>query len=55
VRAWEDGIEILDRPFRAPRVTDVDLLAEALESPPRDPVSTGAMQATIALIGPLHP
>jgi glucose-6-phosphate dehydrogenase assembly protein OpcA len=51
VRAWEDGIEILDRPFRAPRLTDVDLLAEALESPPRSPVTVGALQAAGALVG----
>ncbi len=51
VRAWDDGIEVLDRPFRAPRLTDVDLLAEAIEAASRDPVRSGAIRAAGALIG----
>ena len=38
VRVWQDGVEALDRHFRAPRLTEVDLLAEAIEAGRRDPV-----------------
>ena len=31
VRVWQDGVEALDRQFLAPRRTEVDLLAEAIE------------------------
>jgi glucose-6-phosphate dehydrogenase assembly protein OpcA len=51
VRAWEDGVECLDRPFRAPRLADVDLLAEAIESSRRDPVTRGAVRMAGALVG----
>jgi glucose-6-phosphate dehydrogenase assembly protein OpcA len=51
VRAWEDGIEVLDRPFRAPRLTDVDLLAEAIETARRDPVTRQATLMAGALVG----
>lgn len=55
VRAWQDGVELLDRRFLAPRRTDVDLLAEAIEAPGRDPVSDGAIQmaAQIAATAPM--
>jgi hypothetical protein len=52
VRVWQDGVEALDRAFRAPRRTDVDLLAEAIESGRRDPVAIGALRAAAALVGP---
>ena len=32
VRVWQDGVEALDRHFLAPRRTEVDLLAEAIEA-----------------------
>ncbi len=51
VRAWEDGIEVLDRPFRAPRLTDVDLLTEAMEAARDDPVTRAAIRAAGVLIG----
>lgn len=51
VRVWEDGIEVLDRSFRAPRQTDVDLLMEAIESSGRDAVTTGAIRMAAALVG----
>ena len=38
VRVWQDGVEALDRHFRAPRRGDADLLAEAIETGRRDPV-----------------
>lgn len=51
VRVWQDGVEALDRHFRAPRRNDADLLAEAIETGRRDPVSVGALRAAAALIG----
>jgi hypothetical protein len=51
VRVWLDGIESLDRTFKAPRRTDVDLLAEAIEVGGRDPVSDGSIRMAAALAG----
>lgn len=51
VRVWQDGVEALDRVFRAPRRGDVDLLAEAIESGRRDPVAVGALRSAARLIG----
>ncbi len=48
-RVWLDGVEALDRHFRAPRRGDVDLLAEAIESGRRDPVAAGALRAAATL------
>ncbi|MFL5717633.1 MAG: glucose-6-phosphate dehydrogenase assembly protein OpcA [Chloroflexota bacterium] len=50
VRVWQDGVEVLDRHFRAPRRTDADLLTEAIESGGRDPVAVGALRAAASLI-----
>jgi glucose-6-phosphate dehydrogenase assembly protein OpcA len=52
VRVWQDGVEALDRHFRAPRRGDGDLLAEAIETGRRDPVAVEALRAAAALIGP---
>ena len=52
VRVWQDGVEALDRQFRAARRSDVDLLAEAIESGRRDPVAVGALRSAAALVGP---
>jgi glucose-6-phosphate dehydrogenase assembly protein OpcA len=52
VRVWQDGVEALDRHFRAPRRNDVDLLAEAIESGRRDPVAVGALRSAAQLVGP---
>ena len=52
VRVWQDGVEALDRHFRAPRRSEVDLLAEAIESGRRDPVAVGALRSAAALVGP---
>ena len=49
VRVWIDGIEALDRHFVAPRRTDVDLLAEAIESGGKDPVAVGSLRMAAAL------
>ena len=51
VRVWQDGVEALDRHFRAPRRSDVDLLAEAIESGRREPVAVGALRSAAALVG----
>ena len=51
VRVWVDGIEALDRPYVAPRRTDVDLLGEAIESGGRDPVTVGTIRMAAALAG----
>ncbi len=52
VRVWQDGVEVVDRAFGAPRRTDVDLLAQAIEATGRDPVAEGALRAAATLIGP---
>jgi glucose-6-phosphate dehydrogenase assembly protein OpcA len=51
VRVWQDGVEALDRHFRAPRRNDTDLLAEAIEAGRRDPIAAGALRSAAALIG----
>lgn len=55
VRVWEDGIEALERTFAAPRRTDVDLLAEAIEASGRDLVAKGASSMAAALAGTAAP
>lgn len=50
-RVWLDGVEALDRVFRAARRTDVDLLAEAIEATGRDPVTFEAIRCAAALAG----
>ncbi len=52
VRVWQDGVEALDRHFRAPRRGEAELLAEAIETGRRDPVAVGALRAAAALVGP---
>jgi glucose-6-phosphate dehydrogenase assembly protein OpcA len=51
VRVWQDGVEALDRRFRAPRRTEVDLLSEAIETGHRDPVAVDALRAAARIIG----
>lgn len=51
VHAWQDGVEILERRFLAPRRTEVDLLAEAVEEVGRDAIATGAMRSAVDLAG----
>lgn len=43
VRAWQDGVDALERGFKAHRKTDVELLEEAIEAPGRDPVACDAI------------
>lgn len=52
VRVWEDGVEALQRSFAAPRLTDIDLLAEAIEAGGRDLVAQAASRMAAALAGP---
>ncbi len=51
VRAWLDGVEALDRTFKAPRRSEVDLLAEALEAGGRDPLATETIRMAARLAG----
>ena len=51
VRVWQDGVEARDRSFNAPRRTDVDLLAEVIESTGRDPIGEDALAMAAALVG----
>jgi glucose-6-phosphate dehydrogenase assembly protein OpcA len=53
VHVWWDGVEALDRHFLAPRRTDVELLAEAIEAGHRDRVTSETLAAAAALIGPV--
>jgi hypothetical protein len=51
VRAWEDGVEALDRVYHAVRRTDADLLTEAIEAGGRDPVAEGTLAMAARLAG----
>ena len=51
VRVWQDGVHALERGFTAPRRTDVDLLAEAIEAGGRDPVAVGTLELAAELAG----
>jgi glucose-6-phosphate dehydrogenase assembly protein OpcA len=53
VRVWQDGVHALERGFNAPRRTDVDLLAEAIEAGGRDPVAVGTLELAAELAGGL--
>ncbi len=52
VRVWQDGVEALDRHFMAPRRTDVDLLAQAIEASGHDRVADDALGLAASLVGP---
>ena len=51
VRVWLDGVEALDRAFLAARRTEVDLLAEAIESGGPDRISRDAIRMAARLTG----
>jgi hypothetical protein len=51
VRVWQDGVHALERGFNAPRRTDIDLLAEAIEAGGRDPVAVGTLALAAELVG----
>lgn len=50
VRVWQDGFDALDRHFLAPRRTEVELLAEAIEASGHDPVGDGALRSAAAIV-----
>lgn len=50
-RVWQDGVHCLERGFTAPRKTDIDLLAEAIEAGGRDRVAVGTTQMAAELAG----
>jgi glucose-6-phosphate dehydrogenase assembly protein OpcA len=55
VRTWQDGGEALARTYHAPRPTDSDLLADAIEAGGRDRVAEGTLAAAASLVGTSTP
>ncbi len=55
VHAWLDGVEAMDRTFKAPRPTDADLLGEALEMGGRDPLAVETIRMAARLAGDVDP
>ncbi len=53
VRVWQDGVEVLDRRFGAARRTEMELLAEAIESGGRDRISDAAVAMAAELVADL--
>ncbi len=53
MHTWLDGVQAMDRTFRSPRRTDVDLLGEALEVGGRDPLTRDTILMAARLIGPV--
>ncbi len=51
VHAWLDGVEEMDRTFKAPRRSEVDLLGEALEVGGRDALTVDTIRMAAALVG----
>ena len=51
VHAWLDGVQEMDRTFKAPRRSDVDLLGEALEVGGRDPLTVDTIRMAAELVG----
>ena len=51
VHAWLDGVAAMDRTFKAPRRTEVDLLGEALEMGGRDPLAVATIRMAAHLAG----
>ena len=54
VHTWLDGVQAIDRTFKAPRRGEVDLLGEALETGGRDPLAVDTIRKAAQLIGPRH-
>jgi hypothetical protein len=52
VHAWLDGVEALDRTFKAPRRTETDLLGETLEVGGRDPIAAETIRMAARLAAP---
>jgi glucose-6-phosphate dehydrogenase assembly protein OpcA len=51
VHTWLDGVQWVDRTFKAPRRNDVDLLGEAVEIGGRDPVAVETLRMAAELAG----
>ncbi len=51
VKAWEDGVEALERTFHALRRTDTELLEEAIEAGGHDPIAEATLAAAAELAG----
>ncbi len=51
VHTFLDGVQAIDRTFKAPRRGDVDLLGEALETGGRDPLSADTIRMAAAIMG----
>jgi glucose-6-phosphate dehydrogenase assembly protein OpcA len=51
VHTWLDGVQAMDRTFKAPRRTEVDLLGEALEVGGRDPLALETIRMAACLAG----
>jgi hypothetical protein len=52
VRVWQDGVEAFGRTFHAVRLTEAELLAEAIEAGGRDPIAEGTLAMAARLVGP---
>ncbi len=52
VHTYLDGVQAIDRTYKAARLTDVDLLGEAMDGIARDAVSLGTIRMAAALGGP---
>jgi len=51
VHTWLDGVQYMDRTFKAPRRNEVDLLGEALEVGGREPVAVETLRMAAELAG----
>jgi hypothetical protein len=51
VHTWLDGVQAMDRTFRAPRLNDVDLLGEALEVAGQDPLTVDTIRTAATIAG----
>jgi hypothetical protein len=54
VHTYLDGVQAVDRTFKAPRRGEVDLLGEALETGGRDPLAVETIRKAAELVGPGH-
>ena len=54
VHTYLDGVQAIDRTYKAPRRGDVDLLGEALETGGKDPVAVETIRKAAQLVGHGH-
>jgi hypothetical protein len=54
VHTFLDGVQAIDRTFKAPRRGDVDLLGEALETGGKDPLAVETIRKAAELVGHGH-